>query len=80
MTTPTQNQAPGHNARQLLKELQETFPVFRDSLPLAIGIDKQLQGRLPNVGRKDSAHRSGNAHALAALPESDGAGNGPGGP
>jgi len=27
--------------------------VFRDSLPLAIGIDKQLQGRLPNVGRKD---------------------------
>lgn len=53
MTTPTQNQAPVHNARQLLKELQETFPVFRDSLPLAIGIDKQLQGRLPNVGRKD---------------------------
>ena len=43
---------PGHHARQLLKELQETFPVFRDALPLAIGIDKQLLARLPGLDRK----------------------------
>jgi ProP effector len=52
MTTATASPVPAHNARQLLKELQEAFPVFRDCLPLAIGIDKQLLGRLPGVDRK----------------------------
>ncbi|HVL76745.1 MAG TPA: ProQ/FinO family protein [Noviherbaspirillum sp.] len=36
----------------LLKELQEKFAPFRDNLPLAIGIDKQLKERLPDVDRK----------------------------
>lgn len=52
MTTPTECPAPGQNARRLLKELQTLFPVFRDCMPLAIGIDKQLLGRLPGLDRK----------------------------
>lgn len=42
----------GPSPRALLKKLQADFPVFRDSKPLAIGIDKQLQARLPDVERK----------------------------
>lgn len=53
MTTPTPGPLPGQNARQLLKQLQEQFPVFRDCLPLAIGIDKQLLARLPDLNRKE---------------------------
>ncbi len=52
MTIPTECPAPSQNARQLLKELQALFPVFRDCMPLAIGIDKQLLGRLPGLDRK----------------------------
>ncbi|MBK7956154.1 MAG: ProQ/FinO family protein [Candidatus Accumulibacter sp.] len=52
MNTPAPVSVPSHNARQLLKELQETFPVFRDCLPLAIGVDKQLLARLPGLDRK----------------------------
>ena len=60
MNTPTPGPAssreasppPAQKARQLLKELQEKFPVFRDCLPLAIGIDKQLLARLPELERK----------------------------
>lgn len=52
MTTPTTNPGPEHNPRQLLKELQESFPVFRDCQPLAIGIDKQLLTRVPGLHRK----------------------------
>jgi ProP effector len=52
MTTPTESPAPGQNGRQLLKELQALFPVFRDCMPLAIGIDKQILGRLPGLERK----------------------------
>ncbi|HRF73057.1 MAG TPA: ProQ/FinO family protein [Accumulibacter sp.] len=54
MTTPTSSPEPGpaKNPRQLLKDLQETFPVFRDCLPLAIGIDKQLLLRQPGLDRK----------------------------
>ncbi|HRD93160.1 ProQ/FinO family protein [Accumulibacter sp.] len=54
MTTPTSSPepAPAKNPRQLLKDLQETFPVFRDCLPLAIGIDKQLLLRQPGLDRK----------------------------
>ena len=45
-----QGQAP--SARALLKQLQQQFPAFRDCLPLAIGIDKQLLARLPGLDRK----------------------------
>jgi ProP effector len=36
----------------LLKDLQDKFPVFRDCQPLAIGIDKQLLTRMPEINRK----------------------------
>ena len=52
MNTPQSAANPADHARQLLKELQEKFPVFRDCLPLSIGIDRQLLARLPNVDRK----------------------------
>jgi ProP effector len=38
--------------RALLKLLQQDFPAFRNCLPLAIGIDKQVVARLPGVNRK----------------------------
>lgn len=47
-TTPT----PIQSARALLKQLQEQFTVFRDCLPLAIGVDKQLIAALPDLERK----------------------------
>ena len=40
------------SARSLLKQLQHQFPAFRNCLPLAIGIDKQLLARLPELDRK----------------------------
>jgi ProP effector len=40
------------SARALLKQLQHQFPAFRDCLPLAIGIDKQLLARMPDLDRK----------------------------
>jgi ProP effector len=43
---------PPPSARALLKQLQQQFPAFRDCLPLAIGIDKQLLARLPGLDRK----------------------------
>lgn len=43
---------PVQAARALLKDLQEKFAPFRDCLPLAIGIDKQVIARLPEVDRK----------------------------
>lgn len=56
---PSQEAAPAPTpapsvqaARALLKELQEKFAVFRDAQPLAIGIDKQLLARLPDLDRK----------------------------
>jgi ProP effector len=36
----------------LLKQFQHDFPAFRNCLPLAIGIDKQIVARLPNLDRK----------------------------
>jgi ProP effector len=36
----------------LLKHLQTQFPAFRDFLPLAIGIDKQLLAVMPDLDRK----------------------------
>ncbi len=52
MNTPNPVAHPGQNARALIKTLQESFPVFRDYSPLAIGIDKQLLARLPDLDRK----------------------------
>ena len=47
---PAAQQTP--SARALLKQLQQQFPAFRDCLPLAIGIDKQLLARVPGLDRK----------------------------
>jgi ProP effector len=44
--------SPVQSARALLKEFQEKFAVFRECMPLAIGIDKQLTARLPELDRK----------------------------
>ena len=52
MNTPTPAENPVQNARALLKALQEDFAAFRDYLPLAIGIDKQILERLPQTERK----------------------------
>lgn len=54
MTTEnaTPEAAPSITPRALLKRLQTEFAVFRDFQPLAIGIDKQVQTRLPDVPRK----------------------------
>lgn len=51
--TPTESvESPVQSARALLKTLQTDFSVFRDYSPLAIGVDKQLLARLPNLDRK----------------------------
>ncbi|MDM5179772.1 ProQ/FinO family protein [Massilia sp. DJPM01] len=52
VTAPTPAPAPAQSARSLLKQLQQQFPAFRDCLPLAIGIDKQLLARVPGLDRK----------------------------
>ncbi len=44
--------SPAQSPRALLKSLQEQFPVFRDCLPLAIGIDKALLARMPEIEKK----------------------------
>lgn len=44
--------SPGQNARALLKTLQEKYAVFRDYSPLAIGVDKQVLLRDPDLDRK----------------------------
>jgi ProP effector len=38
--------------RALLKQLQQQFKAFRECLPLAIGIDKQVLSRMPGLNRK----------------------------
>ncbi|WP_229414207.1 ProQ/FINO family protein [Zemynaea arenosa] len=43
---------PSASPRQLLKQLQDQFPAFKNCLPLAIGIDKQILARMPDVDRK----------------------------
>lgn len=52
MNTPDTTPSPVQNARALSKELQAKFAVFRDCMPLAIGIDKQLLARIPELDRK----------------------------
>ena len=48
--TPAATAVP--SARTLLKQFQQQFPAFRDCLPLAIGIDKQILARRPDLDRK----------------------------
>lgn len=52
MNTPEPAAHPDQPARALLKEIQDKYPVFRDHLPLAIGIDKQLRAAMPELDRK----------------------------
>jgi ProP effector len=52
MNTPNSAENPGQQARVLLKTLQQSFSVFRDYSPLAIGIDKQVLARLDPLDRK----------------------------
>lgn len=54
MTNDTRSptSTPAQDARALLKTLQSSFPVFNDYAPLAIGIDKQLLTRRPDIERK----------------------------
>jgi len=40
------------SARSLLKQFQQQFPAFKQWLPLAIGIDKQILARMPEINRK----------------------------
>ncbi len=53
---PTQpeaaGQAPQLSPRALLKQLQQDFAAFKQCLPLAIGVDKQLLARMPSLNRK----------------------------
>lgn len=48
MTKPAPK--PAHR-NALLERLQAEFPVFRDYLPLAIGIHKQLLERMPDLDK-----------------------------
>lgn len=52
--SPATSQAgtPVPSARAMLKQLQERFVAFRDCLPLAIGIDKQVLAAQPDLDRK----------------------------
>jgi len=45
--------APVSPAHAVLKTLKEHFPTFRSSNPLAIGIDKQIVERMPEINRRD---------------------------
>ena len=52
MNNENTTENPVQNARSLIKTLQEQYAVFRDCLPLAIGIDKQLFTRQTDLNRK----------------------------
>ncbi|MGZ3240860.1 MAG: ProQ/FINO family protein [Burkholderiaceae bacterium] len=52
MTAPESVLNPAQAARVLLKEFQQKFDVFRNCLPLAIGIDKQLLAQIPTLDKK----------------------------
>ena len=49
---PAAPAAPAPSARTLLKQFQQQFKAFRDCMPLAIGIDKQILARMPGIERK----------------------------
>ncbi len=44
--------SPAAAARQLLRQLQESYTVFAHHAPLAIGIDKQVIAKQPDIDRK----------------------------
>ena len=46
------NAVPAPIAHALLQNLRKQFAVFRDNLPLAIGIDKQIIASLPGTDSK----------------------------
>lgn len=48
----TCTEVPAPSARALLKRLQQEFPVIGEHKPLAIGIDKQLLQKQPDINRK----------------------------
>ena len=50
-TTPIENSP--NPVRQVLAQLNAQFPVFAQAQPLAIGIDKALFERLPDLARKN---------------------------
>lgn len=52
MNTLSPTTSPIQPARTLLKDFQEKFVAFRDYMPLAIGIDKQLIALHPELNRK----------------------------
>ena len=52
MNTPTPPSSPIDAARALLKTFQESYPVFGECQPLAIGIDKQIRAQKPDVDKK----------------------------
>lgn len=52
MTSPIPPAGPRLDARDLLKSLQEKYPVFGEFKPLAIGIDRQLRAQEAGLDRK----------------------------
>lgn len=52
MNTLSPTPSPIQPARALLKDFQEKFVAFRDYMPLAIGVDKQLIALYPEISRK----------------------------
>jgi ProP effector len=52
MNTLSPTTSPIQPARTMLKDLQEKFVAFRDYMPLAIGVDKQLIALHPELNRK----------------------------
>lgn len=51
MDSPTSSPSAVQEPRHLLKQLEKNFAVFRDPVPLAIGIDKQIMAQLPDTER-----------------------------
>ena len=52
MNSSTPVASPWQEARDLLKSLQEKYPVFHEFKPLSIGIDKQLLAQDAELNRK----------------------------
>jgi ProP effector len=52
MTAQTPAADPRQETRDLLKSLQDKYPVFHEFRPLAIGIDKQLLAQEAGLDRK----------------------------
>ncbi len=51
--TEAQKTAPAKDAaRQLLKALQQQYPIMRDAKPMAIGIDAEILAAMPDLERR----------------------------